>query len=286
MFNREYQSLDSIDADNIQVAITGERNGKPYISMTYQKDGCNIPIALVSPACQTHWPRCTGDGNFGTMYGPSEPAKTKFTLDLVDIDSQINEQENEGFAKLKQLLDTLDDKLLELVFNNQFGCINHRNLTKDECRMLQNRTVRPKLDKISGNVAGHSLMLSAPKFVTDQQTKSVRERKINICDHTGAVIPDAHVYAGDIVAATMYLSNIHTGVCDKFGITWGFEDVCVICQRTVMDQKPHVQVFSETQSPFASPYVSVNAGLLTSNEVNANQSKDTQFAEADAMYIM
>ena len=228
--------------------------------------------------------RCTGDGNFGAMYGPTDPTLTKFTLDLVD--SPVNEQENEGFAKLKQLLDTLDDKLLELVFNNQFKCLNRRNLTKDECRMLQNRTVRPKLDKISGNVAGHSLMLSAPKFVTDPQRKSMRERKINICDHTGVVIPDAHVYAGDIVAATMYLSSVYTGVCDKFGITWGFEDVCVIYQRTVMDQKSSVQVFAETQYPFASPYVSANAGLLTSNEVNANQSKDAQFAEADAMYIM
>ncbi|KAL3896726.1 MAG: hypothetical protein SGPRY_013207, partial [Prymnesium sp.] len=65
----------------------------------------------------THWPRCTGDGNFGALYGPTDPVKTKFTLDLVD--SPVNEQENEGFAKLKALLDALDEKLLELVFNNQ-----------------------------------------------------------------------------------------------------------------------------------------------------------------------
>eukprot|EP00966_Prymnesium_polylepis_P180806 4187660-Prymnesium_polylepis.1 len=66
--------------------------------------------------------------------------------------------------------------------------------------MLQIRSVRPKYDKASGNQTGNTLSLSTTKFAWDGK----HARKINVCDHTGAVLPSGVVSPGDVVAATIY----------------------------------------------------------------------------------
>ena len=81
-------------------------------------------------------------------------------------------------------------------------------------------------------------------------------RKINVCDHTGKVLPNGIVQPGDVVAATMYANQVYNGVGgDKFGIQWSFEDVQVICQRASIPQKLDVPAFGFTQYDFAQAYV-------------------------------
>ena len=251
MRKREYMQLGDMLLDQIDTAITGERNNKPVISMVYGRNGKDL--AFVTPVCTTFWPRCTGDGNMGTTWGPTDPLKAKFTLDLTDCHS--NEEVIKGFHRLKATLDFLDNNLLELVYNNQHKCLNRRNLTKDECKMLQNPCVRPKYDKVTGALTGFAVQLSAPKYVSDGQG-GYRERKINICDYAGNVIPNGKVCPGDIVRATLYISNIYTGIGDKFGISLGFEDVSIVCQNTVIEQqKTHVPEFEGSSYECARPYV-------------------------------
>ena len=82
MNTRTYMTLKEFDADLIKLSLTTDRHGKPAISM-YMGGNC-ADVAFVTPACVTQWPRCTGDGNFGTMWGPADISKAKFSLDLCE----------------------------------------------------------------------------------------------------------------------------------------------------------------------------------------------------------
>lgn len=237
-------------ADEINFAMGTDFKGKTTIQMYVGSNAAEV--ALISPACVTNWPRVTGDGNFGTMWGPTDVQKAKFTLDLTD--ACINERENEMFTMFCEKLTEIDDRLLDFVQANQLKILGRKNLSRDECKMLQIRTVRPKYDKASGALAGHSLQMSASKFTWDGCGGKV-PRSINVCDHTGAVLPQGNVQPGDVVAATMYANQVYTGVGgDKFGIHWSFEDVQVVCQRSRLAQKTSVPSFGANIYEFAMPY--------------------------------
>lgn len=121
--------------------------------------------------------------------------------------------------------------------------------------MLQIRSVRPKYDKMSGVLTGHTLRMTTPKFAYDGMGGKYA-RKIAVCDYTGKVIEDGCVCPGDIVAATIFVNQVYTGVGgDKFGIHWAFEDVQVVCQRTQTQQKTEVSAFGSQDYAFAKPYV-------------------------------
>jgi hypothetical protein len=244
--------LSNLDPDAIKLSLT-DRHGKPSISMCIGSNCADV--AFVTPACVTQWPRCTGDGNFGTMWGPSDISKAKFSLDLCD--AYINHDINTGFMTMSTKLEMIDDKLLEFVFQNQLKILGRKNLTKEECKMLQIRTVRAKYDKNTGVLTGHNIQLNTPKFAWDGMGGKY-ERKINICDHSGVVIPNGSVAPGDVVAATMYASQVYTGVGgDKFGIQWCFDDVSVICQRNKLEMKTQVSAFGVQQYNFATNYEAV-----------------------------
>lgn len=242
--------LSDLDPDKIMLNMTTDRHQKTAITM--HMGGNYTDVAFVTPACVTQWPRCTGDGNFGTMWGPSDISKAKFTLDLCD--TAINGEPNTGFTLMSEKLERIDDKLLEFVFQNQLRILGRKNLSKEECKMLQIRTVRAKYDKNSGVLTGHSVQLNTSKFTWDGMGGKFA-RVVNICDHAGTVIPNGNVAPGDVVAATMYAGQVYTGVGgDKFGIQWSFDDVSVICQRAKLEMKSAVSAFGFQSYTFASTY--------------------------------
>ena len=174
---RSYIAQTLVKPDELRFTL-GERQGKPLISATM---GANFSeIAFVTEPAVTLWPRCTGDGNFGSMWGPSEVSKAKYTLDLTDTPIKDTDV-NTGFEALRQLMDAIDDRLLDFVYANQLKILGRKNLSRDEVKMLQIRTVRPKYDKLTGAVNGHSMNLSAAKFAWNG-VGGKQERKINICD--------------------------------------------------------------------------------------------------------
>jgi hypothetical protein len=245
-----YVNFADFDAKNINFSLGAERNNKPVILMSSGPTATNV--ALVSPACVTNWPRVSGDGNFGTMWGPTDVYKSKYTLDLTD--QSINGASNDNFNKFTALLEEMDDRLLDFVQANQQRVLNRKNLSRDEIKMLQIRSVRPKYDRASGNLQGYTVQLSTSKFVSDGCGGKFN-RQINICDHSGTVVANACVQPGDIVAATMYANQVYTGVGgDKFGIHWSFEDVQVVCQRSRLAQKTAVPCFNTNTYEFAMPY--------------------------------
>ena len=251
MANKKYTNYQELKADEINFALGTDRHGKATIQMYVGETAAEV--AMVSPACVTNWPRVTGDGNFGTMWGPADVQKAKFTLDLTD--ACINEGENEAFKMYADLLTVIDDRLLDFVQNNQLKILGRKNLSREEVKMLQIRTIRPKYDKVTGALTGHCVQMSAGKYMWDGCGGKV-PRKINICDHTGQVLPDGVVQPGDVVAATMYANQVYTGVGgDKFGIHWSFEDVQIVCQRSNLAQKTNVPVFQANTYEFAKPYI-------------------------------
>lgn len=257
----------AFDAANVTFAMGADRQGKPTIQMYYATGD----VAIVTPAAVTNWPRCTGDGNFGTMWGPTDVTKAKFTLDLTD--AAINGAANTHFAEYSAILEQIDDKLLEFVHNNQLKVLGRKNLTREEVKMLQIRSVRPKYDKHTGALIGYTVQMSSAKYAYDGLGGKFA-RVINVCDCTGAVVPNGVVSPGDVVAATSYANQVYTGVGgDKFGIHWSMDDVQVVCQRMKLAQKTEVPVFGATVYDFASPYMDVGAGADSTADVSAQFSE-------------
>lgn len=239
-----------MDAKEVSFILGSDRTNKPMIRMVVGPNAQDV--AMITPPCATNWPRCTGDGNYGTMWGPSDITKAKFSLDLTD--GQINATDNPYFLEFATVLEIIDDKLLEFVFQNQLKILGRKHLSREEVKMLQIRTVRPKYDKLSGSLVGHTVQLSTQKYVYDGMGGKFA-RNVNVCNATGHVITDGNVCPGDIVSATMYANQVYTGVGgDKFGVHWGFSDVSVICQRMKQDFKTHICEFSNQSYDFAQDY--------------------------------
>lgn len=237
---RHYYKFSDLQVDDITFTIGQDRSGKATIHMHLQPS--SQEVAMVSAPCITMWPRVSGDGNFGTMWGPADVSKAKFTLDLND--APINGQPNTEFHKFQWVLDCIDNKLLDFVTNNQLRILGRKNLTQDEVRMLQIRSVRPKYDKHSGATVGQSMNLSTSKFAWDGMGGKYA-RVITVCDYQGKALPTGQVAPGDVVAATMFANQVYTGVGgDKFGIHWSFEDVSVVCQRACLEAKSEVSAFN------------------------------------------
>jgi len=252
---KKFVNYQQLQPEEINFCLGTDRHGKPTIQMYIGPEAAEV--AFVSPACVTNWPRVTGDGNFGTMWGPAEITKAKFTLDLTD--GPINDGVNEGYENFSNLMSAVDNRLLDFVQANQLKILGRKNLSRDECKMLQIRSVRPKYDKATGALAGHSVQLSTSKFAWDG-CGGRYPRTINVCDHQGAVLPNGTVQPGDVVAVTMYANQVYTGVGgDKFGIHWSFEDVQVVCQRSRLSQKTSVPCFQTNTYEFAMPYTEPTA---------------------------
>jgi hypothetical protein len=234
-----FASYETFDLEQVGFDLGVDRTGKPKITVRGK-------MAMVTAPAVTMWPRCTGDGNYGTMWGPDDPTKAKFTLDLTD--EPISGRENAEFAAFAKVIDAIDDALLAFVADNQQKILNRQGFPVTSVKMLQVRGVKPKSDK-TGTLTGHWFSLSTPKF------KWGVERSISICDHEGKVIPDGTVRPGDLVAATISVNQVYTGVGgDKFGIQWNFHDVQVI-RQSAFEQKTEVAAFQGAVSPLARPYV-------------------------------
>ena len=246
---KTFTNYKEFQANEVTFQLGADRQGKAQISAVYGE--AMKEVGIVSPACITNWPRVSGDGNFGTMWGPTDPQKAKFTLDLTD--AWLDGTTHSPFSCLADILEAIDDRLLDFVQSNQLKILGRKNLSRDEVKMLQIRSVRPKYDKVSGALTGHSVQTSTTKYAWDGMGGKYA-RTIAICDKDGAVVPNGAVQPGDVVAATIYANQVYTGVGgDKFGIHWSFEDVQVICQRTQMAQKTQVNAFTDHYD-FAMPY--------------------------------
>lgn len=250
MMQREFQKLSNYNAEDVNFHTKVDGKGRTVINMTI---GPNFKdVGLVTPACVTQYPRCTGDGNFGTMWGPTDPTKAKFTLDLTD--AKIGEKANSEWDKLSSFMYAIDEKLLSLVFENQQKILKKSGLSREQVRMVQIRTVREKTDKMSGVVSGYAMQLSKSKFGWDG-IGGTREQSVNVVDCNGVVVQGGTVAPGDVVAATVYPGTVYTGVGgDKFGIQWTFDDVQIVCPRSKMERKETVSAFASQSYDFAQAY--------------------------------
>jgi len=266
---RKYQHWNTFSADNITFNWGLTRNGQPKIVMHDSTNGNDV--ALLTPACVTNWPRCTGDGNYGTQWGPPDVTQAKYEIDLTDSD--IDGSTNENYKIWSSKLAQLDEKLLDFVHANQFKVLGRKNLSREECKMLQNQSIKPKYQKDTGVQIGNTFKASIAKYGWDGNGGK-RNRQIYICNHNGEVLPDGKVHPGDVVAAKVFVNQIWS-VNGKFGIHWGFDSVAVICQATKMQIKTEIPEFKflENEYSFARPYAEDNTVLDAANI--ASQFSDT-----------
>lgn len=265
MNRRVFYPLSDFDCRLVTTTLTTDRKGGPAISLGYDTD-CRT-VALVTPAAMTHYPRVSGEGNFGTTWGPTDATKAKFSLDLSDTPFQHDETTNPHFQGLADVLNEIDDKVLQFVHANQLKILGRKNLGIDEVKMLQIRTVRQRYNKESGTLIGHTINVSQPCYQWDGMGGKYKG-KVNICDYKGDTIINGNVSPGDIIACTMYAKQVYTGVGgDKFGIQWAFDDVSVICQRAKLVGPTLQSAFSTQTYDFAQEYEHPPE-LPTNNEID------------------
>ena len=100
----EFQQLKDFNAEDVQFSLRTDSKHKIALSMHMGTSAAEV--AFVSPACVTQWPRCTGDGNFGTLYGPDDIKKAKFCLDLTD--QKIGDDQNRLFTEFARKINICD----------------------------------------------------------------------------------------------------------------------------------------------------------------------------------
>jgi len=226
------------------------KNG-PRIKMSY-KGG---PLGLVTPAAITQYPRCTGDGNLGANFGPTsgKVEDAKFELDLWDLPVKDNTP-NELFIAFKGVLDTIDGKLADFVTANQTAVLGRKNLSVLEVKMLQNTAVKARYNKVTNDFENWFISARSPVFPYDGGVRY--RKKINVCDCTGTVLPQGEVCKGDVVMATLVVNNVYCLPAGNFGISWGFDDVCVVAQRSSLAVKTEVPEFKMAEGlDIAKPYL-------------------------------
>lgn len=264
MSARSYVPFRNFNPAEIVFSLGADRQGKPHITANYIN---GADVALLTPACVTNWPRVNGEGNYGTMWGPTDPMKAKFTVDLTD--ASINNATNTQFKEFADLMTAIDEKLLDFVQQNQLKILGRKNLSRDEVKMLQIPTIRPKYDKVSGNLLSHAMQLNTAKYAYDGMGGKFA-KQINVVDHTAAVVPNGQVCPGDVVAVTAHVNCIYTGVGgDKFGISWSFEDVQVVCQRSRLAKPTEIPAFREYTYDFASDYAMSDPPVTYTEQFNS-----------------
>ena len=148
----------------------------------------------------------------------------------------------------------VDERLLDFVQQNQLKILGRKNLSREEVKMLQISTIRPKYDKGTGALMSHAMQLNTPKYVYDGMGGKYA-RHVNVVDHKATVVPGGNVCPGDVVALTGYVNCVYTGVGgDKFGVSWSFEDVQVVCQRSRLARPTEVPSFREYTYDFGTDY--------------------------------
>lgn len=258
---RVFFPLSDFDPNEVRTNLTTDRKGAPAIQLGY---GVELrSVALVTPASMTHWPRVSGEGNYGTTWGPTDPTKAKYSIDLSDTAFQNDDATNPHFAGLAETLTAIDDKVLAFVHANQLKILGRKNLGMEEVKMLQIRTVRQRYNKDSGALIGHTINLNTACYQWDGMGGKFKG-KINVCDYKGDTVPNGNVSPGDIVAVTMFAKQVYTGVGgDKFGIQWAFEDVSVICQRTKLSGPSLQSAFATQTYDFAQEYEHPSEPVVT-----------------------
>lgn len=242
---RDYMALKDFDIDEVRFAMTTDMANKVKIQIGYGTEMKSV--ALVTPAAMTHWPRCAGEGNFGTQFGPTDHTRAKYQIDLQDTPFEDGKEENEYFKQLGACLTGIDDKLLAFVHANQLKVLGRKSLSVDEVKMLMIRSVKPKYNKDTGTLNGHTVSMSKPVY--GFESNGVRAKAtVNVCDKNGDAIPNGVVQAGDVVSVTMFAKQAYTGVGNgQFGIHWSYNDVAVLCQRTQLDPPKQQDAFKRAR---------------------------------------
>ena len=252
-------NITEFDINQVHVAHRTLASGKTVINVRYGE--MHKALSFVTPPAVTFYPRINGDGNYreGAQFGPASRDKAQYTLDLTC--ANIGEHENTAMIDFQDnIISAVDDAVLTYVHANQTQLLGRRNLNREEVKMLQIRSSRTKIDKMTDMEGPKSVNLSSKKFYWDQ-VGNHREREINVSDRSGNRV-DANLLPGDVVAATTHLDMVYNGVGgDKFGCHWSLGDVAVICQAHKLGQSSHVNAFCSQNYeslPYSTEFSSVN----------------------------
>jgi len=239
--SRAYRPWNDVDFNSVSFKST-MLNGK------WRVDVEKPQLRFISPAARTNWPKLGKDADIGTNYGPppEERHKAKFQVDLTDIAAFDGENTVEFEAFAKQL-DMVDDALLNFMCQNQQRFLKRTGLSKDNLAMLQNRSIKTKLDE-DGQPTHRSFVLRT-NLMQFNPAGALVETPMSICNSRGQVV-NTEVHPGDIVAVLAYLRGVYV-LGDKFGLQWAFEAVSLIARAP---PPPPATEFKAFEAQPAYPY--------------------------------
>lgn len=222
------QSHHETDFNSVKFSIYDNKNtGKKGVRMT--------GLQFLSPPAVTNYPKVGPDGNFGSTYGPENEKDTKYLLDL-NSTPVANGVPNANFTAFRAKLDALDDKLADFMHKNQTVLLGRNNLSLQEIKVLQNRSVKEKYDRDTGDFICYQVKLSTRKYNFVGEA-----RPVGIYDKDGAPTQDLPGH-GDVVSAAMQSGMVWI-MGDKFGISWNFSDVCILAARSQIERSSAQSAF-------------------------------------------
>lgn len=229
-----------VNCDMVTTKVTkpGDK-ARTMVKLTYGPS--RRALAFVTPPCVVDWPKLSGDGNFGSTYGPADVDKAQYTVGLTD-------KALPDGAHMMQLyfsaLQAIDEILVTFVHAHQKDLLNSRGLSREEVKGKLSPTVKPKYD---GDVLAYSRHnLSTRKF-----TWSGDERKIQIVDTRRQPLdleagPIAHE---DICAVATQLDCVYTGLMGSmYGTKWNVCEVMLL-KRAEHKPQPGTDAFANYQVP-------------------------------------
>jgi hypothetical protein len=219
------------------VHSTKQPQEKPKVKITYGP--ARRAIAFITPAFICDWPRLTGNGNYGTKFGPTELDKAQYTVGVTNraLDDETNQHLDMYFNALR----AIDMKLVEFVHANQKELLHTRDLTRDEVKGKLSPTVKAKYEE---DVLVYTRQqLSARKFDYHGQEKTL---KIVDTDHRDYV---GDVHHEDVLMAAVQLECVFFLAGGLYGCKWAILEGMHLKKAEPTRTRPGQDIWANVQLP-------------------------------------
>lgn len=223
----------SIDLAQIHVELhygkpkAGETKPKPQIKVTYGP--ARRALALLTPPVVVDWPMLSGDGNFGTKFGPDDVDKAEFRVGISDKVPSVEGASQSSVQAYFNLLRAIDEKVVECVWANQTEILKEKSMTLEQVRAKLMPTVKPKKDD-AGDTQYHRQTLGLKKYGWRGEERSVKivDKKLQ-----PTAEPVSHE---DVCMLATQLDFVYTGLLNgHFGCKWVPVEVCLLKKAPGLD---------------------------------------------------
>lgn len=194
----------------------GEKTGKTFINLSYGPT--KRALAFLTPPIVIDWPYLTGDGNYGTKYGPPDVDKAQYTCGITDKAPPGAQAPTRYFEAMR----AIDEALVAHVHANQKELLGSRDESLDFVRAKMNASIKPKYD-------GDVLAYHRHNLATRKYDWKGNERTLNIVDASRRELA-TRICHEDVCMVATQLDCVYTGLSGMFGAKWNVVEVMLLAR--------------------------------------------------------